>query len=85
MDVLEAEPEDEDAPQSILQLLSENLSLCFISRSRADPANDRDAREWDRLIISYLTLLIQWLWEDPKAVREFLDASGLNVVSPSIS
>lgn len=76
----EPEPEDEDAPQSILPLLSESLSLCFISRSRTDPANDREVREWDRTIVSYLTLLIQWLWEDPKAVREFLDASGLNVV-----
>lgn len=84
-DVLEAEPEDEDAPQSILQLLSESLSLCFISRSRADPANDREVRERDRLIASYLALLIQWLWEDPKAVREFLDSSGLNVLVEPIN
>ncbi|KAL4068742.1 p115 like vesicle tethering protein [Scleroderma yunnanense] len=83
--VLESQSEDEDAPQSVLQLLSENLSLCFLSRSRVDPAKDKEAREWDRLIISYLALLIQWLWEDPKAVREFLDASGLNVLVEPIN
>ncbi|KAG6333416.1 hypothetical protein ID866_5672 [Astraeus odoratus] len=73
------EPEDEDTLQSILQVLSENISLCFLSRSRVDAADEREAREWDRLIVSYLALLMQWLWEDPKAVREFLDAGGLGV------
>lgn len=74
-----AEPEDDDDPQSLLQVFSENLSLSFLSRSRADKS-DREAREWDRLVVGYLCLLSQWLWDDPKAVREFLEAGGLGVV-----
>ncbi|KIJ66115.1 hypothetical protein HYDPIDRAFT_87189 [Hydnomerulius pinastri MD-312] len=77
--------DDDDAPQSILQLLSENLSLCFLSRSRVDAADEREAREWDRLIVGYLCLLVQWLWEDPKAVREFLEAGGLGVLVEPIN
>lgn len=76
--------EDEDVPQSILQQLTENLSLCFISRSHVEDGDERQGREWDRLIVGYLSLLIQWLWEDPKAVAEFLDGGGLGVVSPSL-
>lgn len=73
-------PEDDDEPpQSLIQHLSENLSLSFLSRSRSDNS-DREAREWDRLVVGYLCLLSQWLWEDPKAVREFLEAGGLGVV-----
>lgn len=77
-----AEEEDleKDPPQSLLQILSENLSLALLSRSRAD-TSDREIREWDRLVISYLALLSQWLWEDPRSVREFLEAGGLSVVS----
>lgn len=72
--------EDEDEPpQALLQILSENLSLSFLSRSRAD-TSDRELREWDRLVVGYLCLLSQWLWEDPGAVREFLNAGGLGVV-----
>jgi intracellular protein transport protein USO1 len=76
----EDEKEDDEPPQTLLQLLSENLSLSFLSRSRAD-TSDRESREWDRLVVGYLCLLSQWLWEDPKAVREFLNAGGLGVVS----
>ncbi|KAI5995340.1 p115 like vesicle tethering protein [Pisolithus orientalis] len=79
------EPEDEDAPQSLLQLLSENLSLCFLTRSRVDSANEREVREWDRLIVCYLCLLVQWLWEDAKSVKEFLDAGGLGVLVEPIN
>ena len=74
------ESEDEEPPQTLLQILSENLSLAFLSRSRAD-TSDRESREWDRLVVGYLCLLSQWLWEDPKSVREFLDAGGFGVVS----
>ncbi|KAI6114688.1 p115 like vesicle tethering protein [Pisolithus croceorrhizus] len=80
--VTEPENEDEDAPQSLLQLLTENLSLCFLTRSRVDSVNEREVREWDRLIVGYLCLLVQWLWEDAKSVREFLDAGGLGIVEP---
>lgn len=64
----------------MLQILSENLSLALLSRSRADKS-DKEAREWDRLVVVYLCLLSQWLWEDPASVRDFLDAGGLGVVS----
>jgi len=79
------EPDDEDAPQSLIPLLSENLSLCFLSKSRVDPANENEAREWERLIVGYLCLLVQWLWEDPKAVREYLEAGGLGVLVEPIN
>ncbi|KAF7982993.1 hypothetical protein HWV62_24604 [Athelia sp. TMB] len=77
--VVPVEEDDDDEPQSLIQQLSENLSLAFLSRSRADNS-DREAREWDRLVVGYLCLLSQWLWEDPKAVREFLEAGGLGML-----
>ena len=75
----EEEPEA-DEPQTLLQILSEHLSLAFLARGRAD-TSDREAREWDRLLVGYLTLLSQWLWEDPQAVRQFLEAGALGIVS----
>ena len=71
---------EKDDPQSLLQIIAENLSLALLSRSRAD-TSDREIREWDRLVVSYMSLLSQWLWEDPKSVRDFLEAGGLSVVS----
>ncbi|KAG9221306.1 hypothetical protein CCMSSC00406_0009417 [Pleurotus cornucopiae] len=73
------EADDDEPPQALLHILCENLSLAFLSRSRADNS-EREAREWDRLIVAYLTLFSQWLWEDPSAVREFLNAGGLGVL-----
>ena len=69
----------EDEPQSLLALLTEHLSLAFLQRSRAGLA-PRETREADRVICAYLSLLAQWLWEDPRAVREFLEAGGLGVL-----
>lgn len=71
---------DEDEPQTLIQILSEHLSLALLSRRRAD-TSEREAREWDRLIVGYLSLLIQWLWEDPPSVRAFLEAGALGMVS----
>ncbi|KAI0664021.1 p115 like vesicle tethering protein [Cubamyces menziesii] len=76
--------EDADAPQTLLQILSEHLSLAFLARGRAD-LPDREAREWDRLCVGYLCLLIQWLWEDPPAVREFLEAGALGMLVEPIN
>ncbi|KAF4563073.1 hypothetical protein EYR40_007208 [Pleurotus pulmonarius] len=73
------EADDDEPPQALLHILCENLSLAFLSRSRADNS-EREAREWDRLIVAYLTLFSQWLWEDASAVREFLNAGGLGVL-----
>ncbi|KAH0588472.1 hypothetical protein H2248_004312 [Termitomyces sp. 'cryptogamus'] len=78
------EEEDDEPPQSVLQTLSENLSLSFLSRSRAS-TSDREAREWDRLVVGYLCLLSQWLWEDPQSVREFLDAGGFGTLVEPIN
>jgi hypothetical protein len=72
------EPEEDEA-QTLLQVLSENLSLSLLSRSRAN-TSDKEAREWDRYVVGYLCLLSQWLWEDPKSIRDFLEAGGLGVV-----
>ncbi|KDR75604.1 hypothetical protein GALMADRAFT_140233 [Galerina marginata CBS 339.88] len=76
--------EDDDEPQTLLQTLTENLSLALLSRSRAN-TSDREAREWDRYVVGYLCLLSQWLWEDPKSVKEFLDAGGLGVLVEPIN
>jgi len=78
------ESEDEEPPQTLLQILSENLSLAFLSRSLAD-TSDRESREWDRLLVGYLCLLSQWLWEHPKSVREFLDVGGFGVLVEPIN
>lgn len=77
------EEDEEDAPQSLLHLFAENLSLCFLSRSRAE--DDREEREWNRLIVGYICLLAQWLWDDPKAAREFLEAGGLGTLVEPIN
>ncbi|KAI0264148.1 p115 like vesicle tethering protein [Gloeopeniophorella convolvens] len=71
--------DDDDGPQSLLALLTEHLSLAFLQRSRAGLA-PRDAREADRVVCALLALLSQWLWEDARAVREFLEAGGLGVL-----
>ncbi|KAG6918883.1 hypothetical protein DXG01_010947 [Tephrocybe rancida] len=78
------EVEDDEPPQSVIQILSENLSLSFLSRSRAS-TSDRESREWDRLVVGYLCLLSQWLWEDPQSVREFLDAGGFGTLVEPIN
>lgn len=78
----EEEPEQEE-PQTLLQILSEHLSLAFLARGRVD-TSEREAREWDRLLAGYLTLLSQWLWEDPQAVRQFLEAGALGIVSSAM-
>ncbi|KAE9388179.1 hypothetical protein BT96DRAFT_1004432 [Gymnopus androsaceus JB14] len=70
-----AHEEDNDPPQTLLQILAEHLSLAFLSRSKTD-TSDLESREWDRMIVGYLTLLCQWLWEDPAAVRDFLTQAG---------
>ncbi|OSC96788.1 hypothetical protein PYCCODRAFT_1440814 [Trametes coccinea BRFM310] len=80
----EEDGDDADEPQTLLQILSEHLSLAFLARGRAD-LPDREAREWDRLCVGYLCLLIQWLWEDPAAVREFLEAGALGVLVEPIN
>ncbi|KZV69403.1 hypothetical protein PENSPDRAFT_652372 [Peniophora sp. CONT] len=72
----EEKDEDEDEAQSLLQILTEHLSLAFLARTR-DGLSEADSREWDRWLIAYLSLLSQWLWEDPKAVRTFLEAGGM--------
>lgn len=76
-----SEPDD-DPPQSLLQMLTENLNLSLLSHARSK-TSDRESREWDRLIVGYLALLVQWLWEEPGSVREFLNAGGLTVVRRS--
>ena len=75
-------PEDEDEPLPLMQVLTEHLSLAFISRPKMEigDAPTRETREWDRIIINYISLLIQWLWDDPKCVRAYLEAGGLTLV-----
>ncbi|KAF8339336.1 p115 like vesicle tethering protein [Amanita rubescens] len=76
--------DDDEPPQTLLQILSENLSLALLSRSREN-LSERESREWDKLIIAYMCLLSQWLWEDPGSVRDFLDAGGMSVLVEQIN
>jgi len=75
-------PEDEDDPLPLMQILTEHLSLAFISRPKMQIGDSptRETREWDRIIINYICLLVQWLWDDPKSVRAYLEAGGLTLV-----
>lgn len=79
-----ADLDEDEPPQTLLQALSENLSLALLSRSREN-VTEKESREWDRLIVGYLTLLSQWLWEDPGSVRDFLDAGGMSVLVEQIN
>ncbi|KAI5119824.1 hypothetical protein M0805_004759 [Coniferiporia weirii] len=80
------EVDDEDPPQSLLVVLAEHLSLAFLSRAHAVTAEtERETREWDRLLVLYLALLAQWLWEEPKAVREFLENGGIGMLVEPIN
>ncbi|KDQ56270.1 hypothetical protein JAAARDRAFT_132646 [Jaapia argillacea MUCL 33604] len=81
---VKAGEEEEEGPETLLQLLSEYLSLAFLERGRVGSGSG-EAREWDRLICAYLSLLAQWLWEDSKSVKEFLDAGGLGVLVEPIN
>ncbi|KAF9262665.1 hypothetical protein L218DRAFT_929127 [Marasmius fiardii PR-910] len=75
----EPSTDDDEPPQTLCQILTENLSLSLLARSRVNNS-DREAREWDRLIVAYLCLLSQWLWEEPGTVKDFLDAGGLGIL-----
>jgi hypothetical protein len=70
---------EHDPPRSLLEILTENLSLSLLARSRAN-TSERESRDHDRLVIAYVSLLSQWLWEDPHAVRQFLDVGGFGLV-----
>ncbi|KAF7289233.1 hypothetical protein MIND_01384700 [Mycena indigotica] len=78
--------EEDDPPQALLPLLREHLSLAALARARANTdADPREAREWDRFIAAHLCLLAQWLWDEPAAVRDFLDTGGLSVLVDAIN
>lgn len=74
--------EDDEPPSSLLQLLTEHLSLSLLARSKVKD-DLIEARPWDKVIVAYLVLLVTWLWEDPKSVRVFLESGGIGVVSSS--
>lgn len=74
--------EDDEPPSSLLQLVTEHLSLSMLARSRCSD-NQGESRLWDRVIVGYLVLLATWLWDDPKGVRVFLEGGGVGVVSSS--
>lgn len=78
-DTAAVDGEDDEPPSSLLQLLTEHLSLSLLARSKVQD-NAIEGRLWDRVVIAYLILLTTWLWEDPKSVRVFLEAGGVGVV-----
>ncbi|GJJ08508.1 hypothetical protein Clacol_002726 [Clathrus columnatus] len=79
------ESDNDERQQTLLQTLTEHLTLSFLSRSRAvEQGDSREEREWDRVIVGYLILLSQWLYDSPASVREFLDNGGLSVVGVDV-
>ena len=72
--------EEDEPPSSLLQQLTEHLSLSLLARSKVED-DVIEARLWNKVIVSYLVLLCTWLWEDPKGVRIFLEGGGVGVVS----
>ena len=76
---LTLEEAEDEPPSSLLQLLTEHLSLTMLARGRAGE-DEGEARAWDRVIVGYLVLLCTWLWEDQKSVRVFLEGGGIGVV-----
>jgi len=84
---------EEDETQTLLQTLAEHLSLALLARSHQsaahaeseDPQRAREEREWDRVVVGYLALLAQWLWADPRGVREFLEAGGASTLVEPIA
>ena len=74
-----ADEDEDEPPSSLLQLLTEHLSLSMLARSKVED-NVIEARLWDKVIVGYLVLLCTWLWEDPKGVRIFLEGGGVGVV-----
>lgn len=77
---LALEEAEDEPPSSLLQLLTEHLSLSMLARGRAGK-DEGEVRAWDRVIVGYLVLLCTWLWEDQKSVRVFLEGGGIGVVS----
>ncbi|KAH7103470.1 p115 like vesicle tethering protein [Auriculariales sp. MPI-PUGE-AT-0066] len=74
-------PSDDEPPPKLLGAVAENLTLAFLARGRTQQeGGDREAREWDRCIVGILALLAQWLWDDPRAVREVLEAGLLTTL-----
>jgi len=73
--------DDDEPPPTLLSAIAEHLTLAFLARGRAQQeSGEREAREWDRCIAGILALLAQWLWDDPRAVREVLEAGSLTTV-----
>jgi hypothetical protein len=77
---LAPEEAEDEPPSSLLQLLTEHLSLSLLAGGRA-AEDEGEARAWDRVIVGYLVLLCIWLWEDQKSVRVFLEGGGVGLVS----
>ena len=61
-----------------LMLAQREQNLCAASPSAS--AHERMI-EWSRVMVSYLILLIVWMWESPRSVREYLaESSNVQVV-----
>ena len=67
------EPED-DVAQILLQMLSENLSLSLLSRSRTN-TSDKETREWDRYTLDIFACF-QNGYEKFRNPTDFLEAGG---------
>ncbi|PKI85935.1 type I protein arginine methyltransferase [Malassezia vespertilionis] len=80
-----APPTDEDAPAKLIDLIVGNLAMASrelgeaVRRERtaaADAAAKNTSEDWTRVILAYLVLLCDWLWESPASVAEFVSESA---------
>ncbi|KAF8342696.1 p115 like vesicle tethering protein [Cantharellus anzutake] len=75
------EPADEDPPQTFIATVAGSVALAF--RAKAQLRDQRSAEpvgeavEWDRIIVSYLSLLSIWCWDNPTGVKEILEEGGV--------
>lgn len=72
--------EDEDPPQTLVATVAGSVALALRARSQLrdqhSPEVAGEAVEWDRVVISYLSLLSIWCWDNPEGVREVLEEGG---------
>jgi hypothetical protein len=70
----DADADSDDSPRLVSVLIG-NVHLALRERGQ----NNR--RTWDRVIVSLLMVLSNWMWDSPPSVRDFFgEGGGLQVV-----
>jgi len=75
---------DDDAPPILIHVVVGNLAMALrehaeaVRRERAAIAAEHanSSQDWAHIIVGYLTLLAQWLWQSSSSVADFLSESA---------